>query len=250
MRPALDIVRDATARGVSLQPDGTDILHRGPRGALGTALLDEIKARKGDIIAELQRRSANHGAEGSPGDVGGLELPPPCPADVAERAAFLQESAGLSRIEAGLDALAEHGFAHWDALAEAHREHIRAALDRLPAPRDAEGRRLLEMTRTFVASPSFPQAVALGWALIDLFGVAPVAPRVRVGEQGLVTSLALSPIGGRVEVLAEDGALIRTNSGARQTYRRFTMAMNGAVCWWECLRVDELTDDRSLWRSK
>ena len=100
-----------------------------------------------------------------------------CPADVTERAAIIAEGDGCSREEADRRALAEHGQPSWQDLAEQHRVEITSALERLPKRCTAEGTRLLDETRKFVASPRFDKAIALGWSRIELFGIAPGRPQ-------------------------------------------------------------------------
>ena len=100
-------------------------------------------------------------------------------------------------------------------MADVHRAHILARLDELPSPNpnDQNGRRLINDTREFLNGEHWPQAIALGWPMLELFGINPHAPQVRVDGQGLVTGLALSSmLVGQLETIAEDHATIRYRS--------------------------------------
>lgn len=159
---------------------------------------------------------------------------PPCPAEVAERSAII----GEERPYAEAAALACHGLASWKALAEAHRVEIGVVLERLPPPSGWDGEALLRLTRSFLASAWFGQAVALGWSMLELFGINPHAPVSRVGEWGLVVTLSLTiDPGAEIESIAEDSAIIRSRSGAQITYPRFMPAMNACELWWKCTEI-------------
>jgi hypothetical protein len=136
-------------------------------------------------------------------------------------------------------ALAEFGFTSSNELADADRAHILARLDELPSPNpnDQNGRRLLNETLEFLNGEHWPQAIALGWPLLELFGINPHAPQVRVDGQGLVTGLALSSmLGGQLETIAEDHATIRYRSGSLLTYRCGMRGLDASVLWWSVLR--------------
>jgi hypothetical protein len=71
--------------------------------------------------------------------------------------------------------------------------------------------------------------------MLELFGINPHAPAVRVDGRGLVTGLAVSNmIGGRLETIAEDHATIRYRSGSLLTYRCGARGLDASVLWWEC----------------
>lgn len=162
-------------------------------------------------------------------------LVPPCPATVAERAALIEHGDGCDRAESERRTLAEAGFGPWDELAEAHALLIRAALKRLPAQTTDAGTRLCAVSVKFLDTDHWQQAVSLGWSLIELFGLSPNAPLVRVDGQGLVSGLALScHAGGRLENLVADHATIRQRSGSVLTWRRGMPSLDAAVLWWEC----------------
>ena len=146
MTPAA-IIHEAASRGVTLRVEGTDLLYHGPRGALCPKLKAALKAHKPAIICELMGSDTSSAF---------------CPADVTERATIIAEGDGCSRAEADRRALAEHGQPSWQDLAERHRVEITSALERLPKRCTAEGTRLLDVTRKFVASPFFEKADRAG----------------------------------------------------------------------------------------
>ena len=174
----------------------------------------------------------------SPLSAQGLGPVPVCPADVAERSAIIAEGDRCDRSEADERALGAHRFPSWSALADALRAEILAQLDRLPPSCGRDGERLLEMTRAFVESSWFRQAVEKGWSIIELFGISPHQPVVRVGDWGLVITLALltSP-GTKIDSIAEDGATFSTRSVARNKWPRFRPALRDCVLWWECRQI-------------
>lgn len=108
MTDAQALLVAVSQRGVRLTVDSGDIVHRGPRGALDAELIPRLKACKAAIVAELRRQARAH-----------LD-----PADVFERAAFLEFCEGLPRVEADARALGEAGFATWEALALAIAEQF------------------------------------------------------------------------------------------------------------------------------
>ena len=72
--------------------------------------------------------------------------------------------------------------------------------------------------------------IALSW-----FGVAAVAPDVRVGEQGLVPQLVLTPLPVRqIELLTTDHAIIEYRTGSKLRFDRFKPGLQHAIVWWEC----------------
>ena len=120
-------------------------------------------------------------------------------------------------------------------LAETHRHNTLVRLACLPPAFDKHGRSLLEHTFAFLQSEHWETAINKGWGLVELFGIAPYAPLVNVGSQGLVTGVALSKFSGaEVIEVSEDRAIIRNRSGSTLTYRRPMPAMQAAVLWWDC----------------
>ena len=68
-----------------------------------------------------------------------------------------------------------------------------------------------------------------------MFGVAPVAPDIRVGEQGLVSQLVFSRLQVRqIEPLMPYHAVTEHRTGSKLRLDRFRLALEHAVLWWEC----------------
>ena len=80
MTPAV-IIHEAARRGVTLRVEGTDLIYRGPRGALCPKLKAALKAHKQAIISELMGSDTSSVS---------------CPGDVAERAAIIAEGEACS----------------------------------------------------------------------------------------------------------------------------------------------------------
>jgi len=73
------------------------------------------------------------------------------------------------------------------------------------------------------------QAHALGWGVLDLFGVHSVAPHARLDGMGLVPLLSGRP----VLALTEDSAAIGAESGGTLTFRRHRAWPPGRCLVWE-----------------
>ena len=73
------------------------------------------------------------------------------------------------------------------------------------------------------------QAHRLGWGSLDLFGVHPTKPTVRVDCMGLVLLLQGCP----VAAITEDSAVIKTASGGSLTFRRHKAAPTEQCLVWE-----------------
>jgi hypothetical protein len=223
------IIAEANRLGIALRVDGADLVYRGPRGALKPDLLHSLQVNKRVVIDELLRRARTATAC-------------PCPVDVAERAAIIAEETGCDREQSDCWALAEYGFPSWQALAEAHCANIAIALDRLDAPCDENGRRLLEVTEQFVTSRWFAVALESGWTTLELFGIHNHAPMLQFEQWGLVAGLALAPRpGDTIKSINGESAVIHYRSrskieGATRIQRRFTPAED-LVPWWECKAI-------------
>lgn len=184
------------------------------------------------------RRTGADGANGTDGPIGAdgtfgataSEIRPGTPLGPAT----ITDDDDGDRGTADARAPADHGTTQWSAVADSHREHILARLDALPPASNDDGRRLLEITRSFLDSEHWPAAVAMGWSLLELFGIDPSAPLTCLDGHGLVTGLALSRLkGGCLETFAEHQAAIRCRSGSKVTYRRGSVAPDAAVPWWD-----------------
>lgn len=163
-----------------------------------------------------------------------LDAPPPCPAELGERAAILIEAADMAPDEADAAALGEAGLATTDALANVLKSHVLAELARVEPAAAKDAHRLMTVTRAFVASPQFRDAVSHGWTIDELFAVHAETPTRRLDGMGLVVTVALSRLGSRLEEIEADRAVLRAKSGGTLTYRRFVASLENSRPWWEC----------------
>jgi len=75
------------------------------------------------------------------------------------------------------------------------------------------------------------RATALGWGPLDLFGCDRERPFARVDHLGLLWLVK----GGAVVELLRDRAILQTESGVRQTYRRRPVEVGRVVLAWELI---------------
>lgn len=170
---------------------------------------------------------------------------PPCPSDVAERAAALAEAAGVDREEAERRALAELGFSSWCTLSAAHAARIRTQLETLPPPCDAAGARLLGATVKLLDGPHWVSCVVSGWPIIDVFGVSEWMPRERSDVAGLVPRVAFNPRSGRrLERITDAGAEFREPDGRLLQWCRPSLEFDtrGVVPWWSSPAIINLEE--------
>jgi hypothetical protein len=73
------------------------------------------------------------------------------------------------------------------------------------------------------------RATALGWGPLDLFGCDRERPFARVDHLGLLWMVK----GGTIVELHRDRAILETESGVRQTYRRRPVEVGRVVLVWE-----------------
>jgi hypothetical protein len=73
------------------------------------------------------------------------------------------------------------------------------------------------------------RADALGWGPLDLVGADQERPFARIENQGLLWLLS----GGKIVELHRDKAIIETERGARQCYRRRPVEVGRVVLAWE-----------------
>jgi hypothetical protein len=109
------------------------------------------------------------------------------------------------------------------------------ALERLDPnnpPGDVPPRRWLQFigdSGRFLDAKWAARAVALGWGPLDLFGCCREQPFARVDYMGLLWLLN----GGTIADLHRDRAVIKTQGGSRQTYRRRPVEVGQVVLAWE-----------------
>jgi hypothetical protein len=182
-------------------------------------------------------------------------VPAPCAVDLMERAAIISEGSGLSRIASETLALEAVGLKSFSDLADAHVARIstlirqprgepswRARISRTFLTND-EVARLASTTLDFLKTDHFREALRLEWSEVQLFGICPIAPVVRVDSSGLITGLALSPHNRRdrqgryhqtkLESIDANGATTITPGGSRHPFDRFHVGLDLAVPWWE-----------------
>ena len=211
----------ARVAGVSVSISGENLTLRAGEEP-PAHVVRELRQHKHDILVLLRQERT-------------MPASPACPADVAERASIIAEGDRVGHEIAVERALAEAGHQSWQDLSQAHRRKIETALDRLPAPNTPLGARLIERTQAVIGSELFHTAVLQGWDMTAMFGVAPVAPDLRVGEQGLVPQLVFSRLPVKqIELLTSDHAIIEYRTGSKLRFDRFRPALEHAVLWWEC----------------
>ena len=183
-------------------------------GSQWPPLLEQLKAQKQDILAELERAE--------------LEA---VQVDIAERAAIFEYDGGLSRQQAERRALQEYEqVTTW-------REHLAV----LPAPCTKEGARLLEMATAFLDSPFCLQALSLGWDVLELFGIwngPPDIVRRRYDAMGLVPCMVWTRHRDHLSSLNDSGAEFARQSGRGRAgkppkWPRHLTGRKYAVPFWE-----------------
>jgi hypothetical protein len=107
-----------------------------------------------------------------------------------------------------------------------------ARLDPAQPPADVPPRRWLQFINDcgrFLDSRWVERAVALGWGPLDLFGCDRERPHARIGDLGLLWLLS----GAALVELHRDQAVLETETGARQSYRRRPVEVGRVVPAWE-----------------
>ena len=227
MTPARALITRLTSAGVTLRLDGDAIVHRGPRSVLSPDVLAKLRHYKAEIVAELR----GQGKIGSP-----------CLADIVEGNGCERE-----KVDPGVASPNS-----WHA--EALRCRIVAVLDRLPAPRDHSGRRLIAETRKFLESRWWTEAIECGWAPEELFGLDGSAPLDNHERWGMIVGLALAPRpGDAIEHLDAEHAVIRhapspKMKNTRRVERRFRPTAT-TVVWWRCSTLMGDVERLTVWNS-
>jgi hypothetical protein len=107
-----------------------------------------------------------------------------------------------------------------------------ARLDPSKPPGDVPPRRWLRFIDDcghFLDGGWAARATALGWGPLDLFGCDRERPFGRVDHLGLLWLVK----GGTIVELHRDRAILQTESGVRQTYRRRPVEVGRVVLVWE-----------------
>jgi hypothetical protein len=226
---AVEALNAARAVGIELTIDGDDLVLEASASP-PNAVLDLLSRHKTDVVALLRRQKRGNAFE--------QVQPFHATARVytaanGDRTATTGESRVQVRRPIGAGAHLRH------SNETALRFQIDTSLERLPAPCDHNGRRLISVTQKFLRSPLLSEALRCGWGLVELFGVDERAPLDNYECWGLVVGLALAPRRGDViELLDAEQAVIRYHVGttlkeARRIERRFTPT-DSSVVWWEC----------------
>ena len=173
---AARVLDDIRNHGGSVRLIGGDLKLRIPKSA-PRELIEAARAAKPELIALLRQ---------SPDAAGDFE----------ERAALVEYGAGVPREWA-------EGFARLDCAK--------------PPPGFAlpRWRQVINDGGLFLDQWAH-QAAALGWTVLDVFGVNPAAPAVRYDGMGLVPLIGNS----RVVAISADSARLETRTGHTQTYSR------------------------------
>jgi hypothetical protein len=225
---AIEALNAARAAGIELAIDGDDLVLEASVPP-PDAVIDLLSRHKTDVIAMLHRRRANE-----------FDQVLPIPAtEIVEGVANKGQTDTTGEYRAQGRKPAGAGPHLWHANEAGLRFRIAAALERLPAPCDPNGRRLITVTQKFLRSPWLSEALKCGWGLEELFGVNGKAPFDAYEHWGLIVGLALAPRRGDViEHLDAEHAVIRYHVGttlkeARRIERRFTPT-DSSVVWWDC----------------
>ena len=107
-----------------------------------------------------------------------------------------------------------------------------ARLDPNKPPADVPAKRWLHFIDDcgrFLDAGWAEKAVALGWGPLDLFGADRERPFARIDHMGLLWLCK----GGTIIELYRDRAVLKTQSGTRQTYRRRPVEVGRVVLAWD-----------------
>ncbi|MBM3535854.1 MAG: hypothetical protein FJX60_22820 [Alphaproteobacteria bacterium] len=188
MASAARLLETLNREGIMLSTVGDKLVVE-PASKLNSELRESIRSHKADLIEVL---------------AGGRPLAD----DFDERAALAEIGAGVPREWA-------EGFARLQVI----RPPSGIAIWRWQQVVDDAGR-FLDGWAT--------QAAALGWRMLDVFGVHPEKPVERFDAAGLIWCIR----GGEVIAIAETTAKLRAPSGAVQTYNRRDPEHPEAVAVW------------------
>jgi hypothetical protein len=150
----------------------------------------------------------------------------------AERSALIMDGSAVARSEADLRAAKELGFESVNALHGACLTAWRSMID-ASKPLNTKAGLLVEYTQKFFRSHWAQETLALGWCEIDLFGVDPEYPFVRLDGQGLLPGIAFSSFKLTLDLLSAECVVLTTSSGARQRQWRMMEGTN-SVPFWKC----------------
>jgi hypothetical protein len=137
----------------------------------------------------------------------------------AELSAMIMEGAGVGREEADFQAAQQLGFESLTALHRAcHTVWCREITRAKPLNKKAE--LFVDYADKFLKSTWVDEALALGWGALDLFGVDPEQPFVRLDRQGLLPGIAFSSSKLTLDLMSADCAVFTCPSGSRLRHWR------------------------------
>ncbi len=193
---AAEALRLAHAAGVHVEIDGDDLVLEASAPP-PTAVIDLLASHKASILAIL--RPANDG----------------CSAE--DWQTFFDERAGVIEYDGGVPRA-------W-AEALARLEPARPRYD-IPSKRWLQ---FIDDCGRFIDGGWATRAAVLGWGPLDLFGCDRERPFARVDHLGLLWLLNA----GTVVELNRDRAILETDRGTRQRYRRGPVEVGRVVLAWE-----------------
>ena len=149
----------------------------------------------------------------------------PDPDAFEERAAIIEFDGGQPRREAETLTAREQGFDDADSLHRKLVERWAAEIERLAKLRagNPERAEALRRARAFISEGWALQAARLGWNEVELFGVCPHKPWVRLDRKG-------AAFGGAVQAVTQDAV---TYIGVPRRYRAQVNNDGGVVPIWE-----------------
>lgn len=228
---------------------------------LAQALIEELsqgtdyrRVPAGHCLDRTNRISDQRGTGGTPGthpprqddELAAAELSAQVPmvpsrsaCEIIELSAMIAANEACSPLEANKRALAYSGFGSFAELARRERDHVRAAIDRLPAPCSGIGMRLRDCTLAFVHSRNLETALSMGWTTDELFALR-VADEAE--SMGPIPAWALFHWPASLVSITDCEIGFRKSSGRTILIQRFRTELECSRAWWE-------SDEVILWRA-
>ena len=150
-----------------------------------------------------------------------------------ERAAIIADTCGIAQAEVAGQAAGNFGFGSSEDYCLNTLSFWQKKIELLPAPICADGRKLIECSRSFLDSSYSLQAIKHGWTELELFGCHERAPLKRHDAMGLLPVLAWSRLGTKLIAIDHEKAVLETKSGSQLTHWRIRSAWTEAVVIWD-----------------
>jgi len=150
-----------------------------------------------------------------------------------ERAAIIADTCGIAQAEVAGQAAGNFGFGSSEDYCLNTLSFWQKKIELLPAPICADGRKLIECSRSFLDSSYSLQAIKHGWTELELFGCHERAPLKRHDAMGLLPVLAWSRLGTKLIAIDHEKAVLETKSGSQLTHWRCRSAWTEAVVIWD-----------------